>query len=103
VITIDLPTITPVSSRRINAALTLLDQVTDVDIAEVVDVEHRDSELRTLRRAEREVACGRPHVHCASCGRFKTRPSATCRICGDQPVPLGVTDGDYDRAYGWDS
>jgi hypothetical protein len=49
----------------------------------------------------------RRHARCASCHRFKSRPSSICAYCGDDPVgncgldPSPHDRYEYDRAHGW--
>lgn len=51
---------------------------------------------------------GRIYAHCRSrTGRhtygrpFKSRPSAICTVCGDDPVSYNGSRVDYDLAHGW--
>lgn len=61
-------------------------------------------EGRRAVRLEREERKGleRGAFPCFSCGHFKSRPSAVCGYCGDDPVTWGGSAADFDRAYGYD-
>lgn len=44
----------------------------------------------------------RRHVaNCGVCGRFKSRPSAVCDHCGDDPVTYNGSRALYDRERDW--
>jgi hypothetical protein len=38
---------------------------------------------------------------CASCNAFKSRPSAVCTECGDEPYSFNGDPRDFDRAHGY--
>lgn len=66
-------------------------------------VERSDAAARHCKGQYFQVH-GRPrrYARCASCQRFKSRPSSCCGYCGDDPVSACVTRYEYDRAAGWD-
>jgi hypothetical protein len=43
----------------------------------------------------------RAYANCAHCGKFKSRPSAVCGHCGDDPVPYNWSRMLYDRERDW--
>lgn len=45
----------------------------------------------------------RTYAHCLrkGCGSFKSRPSALCPKCGDDPVTHNGDRRAFDRAYDW--
>ena len=68
---------------------------------------HRRQE-QEVRRAERnaERGCKTGSYPCEDCAKngirhLKRRPADECDRCGDIPVPLGISDEDYNRARGY--
>ena len=43
----------------------------------------------------------RAYANCPCCGKFKSRPSAVCGWCGDDPVPHNWDRHLYDRERDW--
>lgn len=63
---------------------------------------HRQQAREAKRlEAHADRGCKTGGHPCDCCGRRKHRPADACEHCGDLPVPLGITDQDYNRARGY--
>lgn len=60
--------------------------------------------IRDALDRRRRASTGRRTFHClsTSCGSFVSRPSAVCKVCGNDPVPHNGDRYEFDRAHGWD-
>lgn len=70
----------------------------------MTDDERDERYMRGLmREAERTITYGMRTgpANCDICGKFKSRPSSVCGVCGNDPVTHNGDRREYDRAHGY--
>lgn len=60
--------------------------------------------IREALDRRRQTLKARRTFHCLSrsCGSFVSRPSAICKVCGNDPVTYNGDRLAFDRAHGWE-
>lgn len=83
----------------------LLEGRITLEEAEELAYQHYEAiEARRIMReqaAEANLGSATRSLPCFSCGKLKRAPADVCGFCGDDPVSMGASAAEFNRAYGY--